>query len=45
MPSNTKGSSDDRLTHPLLDELGPISAAAEGLFAYSAKIVCGRQTD
>ena len=45
MPSNTKGSSDDRLTHPLLDELGPISAAAEGLFAYSAKIVCGKQTD
>ena len=45
MPSNTKGSSDDRLTHPLLDELGPISAAAEGLFAYSAKLVCGRQAD
>ena len=45
MPSNTKGSSDDRLTHPLLDELGPISAAAEGLFAHSAKIVCGKQTD
>jgi hypothetical protein len=45
MPSNTKGSSDDRLTHPLLDQLGPIAAAAEGLFAYSAKIVCGKQTD
>src|SRR3984957_16475751 len=45
MPSNTKDSSEDRLTHPLLQELGPISAAAEGLFAYSAKIVCGKQTD
>ena len=45
MPSNTKSSSDDRLTHPLLDHLGPISAAAEGLFAYSAKIVCGRQAE
>ena len=29
----------------LLEELGAISAAAEGLFAYSAKIVCGKQTD
>lgn len=45
MPSNTKDSSEDRLTHPLLQELGPISAAGEGLFAYSAKIVCGKQTD
>ena len=45
MPSNTKDSSEDRLTHPLLQELGPRSAAAEGLFAYSAKIVCGKQTD
>ena len=34
--------SADRLTHPLLEELGVISAAAE-LFAYSAKIVCGKQ--
>jgi hypothetical protein len=45
MASNTTGSSADRLTHPLLEELGAISAAAEGLFAYSAKIVCGKQTD
>jgi hypothetical protein len=45
MASNRTGSSDDRLTHPLLEELGAISAAAEGLFAYSVKIVCGKQTD
>src|ERR1700727_3382495 len=45
MASNTTGSSADRLTHPLLEELGAISAATEGLFVYSAKIVCGKQTD
>ena len=45
MASNTSGAKADRLTHPLLEELGAISAAAEGLFAYSAKIVCGKQTD
>ena len=45
MAKNTTDSSDDRLTHPLFDELGPISAAVEGLFAYSAKIVCGKRTD
>ena len=45
MASNTTGSGADRLTHPLLEELGAIPAAAEGLFAYSAKIVCGKQTD
>lgn len=44
MASNT-GAGADRLTHPLLEQLGPISAAAEGLFIYSAKIVCGKQTD
>ena len=44
MARNSTGSNDERLTHPLLAELGPISAAAEGLFAYSAKIVCGKQT-
>ena len=44
MASNT-GAGADRLTHPLLEQLGVISAAAEGLFAYSAKIVCGKQTD
>ena len=41
MASNTTGSNADRLTHPLLEQLGSISAASEGLFAYSAKIVCG----
>ncbi|HXE23717.1 MAG TPA: hypothetical protein VN637_02390 [Roseiarcus sp.] len=45
MASNTTGSNAERLTHPLLKELGPIPAAAEGLFAYSAKIVCGKQTE
>ncbi len=39
-----KEPSDERLTHPILEELGAISAAAEGLFAYSVKIVCGKQT-
>jgi hypothetical protein len=45
MASNTTGSKADPLTHPLLRELGAIPAAAEGLFAYSAKIICGKQTD
>ena len=44
MASNTTGSNADRLTHPVLKELGAISAAAEGLFVYSAKIICGKQT-
>jgi hypothetical protein len=34
----------ERLTHPLLEKLGPIPAAAE-IFLYSVKIVCGKQTD
>ena len=38
-------SSADRLTHPLLEKLGPISAAQSELFAYSVKVVCGRQTE
>jgi hypothetical protein len=38
-------SSDERLTHPILEELGGISAAGKGLFAYSVKIVCGKQTE
>jgi len=33
-----------RLTHPLLEKLGPIPAEAE-VFAYSVKIVCGKQTE
>ncbi len=45
MATNQAGSSADRLTHPLLEELGAIPAAAEGLFAYSVKIVCGKQTE
>jgi hypothetical protein len=36
-------SSDERLTHPILEELG--ATAGEGLFAYSVKIVCGKQTE
>jgi hypothetical protein len=28
------------LTHPLLEKLGPVPAAA-GIFLYSVKIVCG----
>jgi hypothetical protein len=40
-----KNPSDDRLTHPLLEKLGADAAAAENLFAYSVKIVCGRQTE
>jgi len=45
MAKNPTGSSADRLTHPLLEKLGEIPAAAEGLFAYSVKIVCGKQTE
>ena len=37
--------SADRLTHPLLEKLGPIPAAQAELFAYSVKIVCGKQTE
>ena len=44
MANDKTGSSADRLMHPLLEKLA-IPAAAEGLFAYSAKIVCGRQTE
>jgi hypothetical protein len=36
-------SSDERLTHPILEELG--ATAGEGLFAYSVKVVCGKQTE
>src|SRR6476659_4417017 len=47
MAKDRKGSSDDRLTFPLLDKFREISAAAEGqgLFAYSVKVVCGKQTE
>ena len=45
MVKDRKGSSDDRLTYPLLAKFREISAAAEGLFVYSVKIVCGKQTE
>ena len=45
MAKNPTGSGADRLTHPLLEKLGQIPAAAEGLFACSVKIVCGKQTE
>ncbi|MCP3471562.1 hypothetical protein NLM33_14620 [Bradyrhizobium sp. CCGUVB1N3] len=45
MATNPKGSNSERLTHPLLEHLGPIGAATENLFGYSAKIVCGRQSE
>src|SRR5262249_42835477 len=35
----------ERLTHPLLEKLGPIPAAQAEAFAYSVKIVCGKQTE
>jgi hypothetical protein len=44
MATNQTHSSADRLTHPLHEKLRAIPAAAEGLFAYSVKIVCGKQT-
>ena len=45
MAKNPTGSSADRLTHPLLEKLGAIPAAAQHVFAYSAKIVCGKQSE
>src|SRR5450631_765646 len=45
MANNKTDPSAERLTHPLLEKLGPLPAAAETLFAYSAKIVCGKQTE
>jgi hypothetical protein len=44
MATNQTHSSADSLTHPLLEKLREISAAAGGAFAYSVKIVCGKQT-
>jgi hypothetical protein len=45
MAKNQTHSSDDHPTHPLHERLRAIpAAAAEGLFAYSVKIVCGKQT-
>ena len=47
MAKSQTGSSAERPTHPLLEELRALTAAAatEGLFAYSVKIVCGKQTE
>jgi len=45
MAKNSTGTHSDRLTHPLLEKLGPLPAAAENIFAYSAKIICGKQTE
>jgi hypothetical protein len=42
MANNQPHSSTDQPT--LLDRLGQMPAAAEGLFTYSVKIVCGKQT-
>ena len=38
-------SSAGRLTHPFLEKLGAIPAARTEIFAYSVKIVCGKQTE
>ena len=40
----TRSRLSDPLTHPLLEKLGAIAAAAE-IFVYSVKIVCGKQTE
>jgi hypothetical protein len=45
MADNQTGSNAGRLTHPLLDKLGPIPAAQAEIFAHSVKIICGRQSD
>jgi hypothetical protein len=45
MAKNPTGSGADRPTHPLLEKLGEMRATAEGLFVYSVKIVCGKQTE
>ena len=46
MAKKQRRSSDDAdpVTHPLLEKLGA-TAGAENVFAYSVKIVCGRQAD
>jgi len=45
MADNQTGPNAGRLTHPLLDKLGPIPAAQTEIFAYSVKIICGRQSE
>jgi hypothetical protein len=42
----TNQTQSSRPTHPLFEQLGQMSAAAaEGLLAYSVKMVCGKQTE
>jgi hypothetical protein len=43
MATNETHSNGDRQTHPLHEKLRSMQAAAEGLFTYSVKIVCGKQ--
>jgi hypothetical protein len=45
MAKRQTSSDAERQTHPLLEELRALPAATGGLFAYSVKIVCGRQTE
>ena len=46
MATNQTHSSDDRQTHPLLEKFDQMAAAAGGgVFVYSVKIVCGKQTE
>ena len=44
MAKNQTGSTADRSTHPLLEKLGAISDEAD-IFAYSVKVVCGKQAE
>jgi hypothetical protein len=45
MATNQTHANADRQTHPLLNQLREMhAAAAQGFFTYSVKIVCGRQT-
>jgi len=43
MAKTQTGSTTDRLTHPLLEKLGAVSP--QEIFAYSVKVVCGKQTE
>ena len=45
MATNQTHSSADQQRDPLLEKLGAIPAAQTEVFAYSVKIVCGRQTE
>jgi hypothetical protein len=45
MATNQTHANADRQAHPLLNQLREMhAAAAQGVFTYSVKIVCGRQT-